>query len=286
MNLQPYSFRDDDYGRVLVLNSAWTEEFEWVVKKHGVVGLDLNYALGFKGNDLSFLNVCTHLKSFYLTHLTIDNIEAVHRLGSLRQLSLETYAKSPIDFSCFPKLESCSFEWIKSSKSLFDCTKLQNLFVDKLPEKDLRNASKLRRLQVLRLYSASLESLEGIEALVNLRRIELAICRKLTSLHGIEHLSKLKRLEIESCNRIDSLDPISKLTNLRRLSMPDCGDIASLKPIRKLRKLEWVMFWGSTNIVDGDLSQLKELPRLERVVFVDRAHYSHGRTDFGDRFPR
>jgi hypothetical protein len=34
------------------------------------------------------------------------------------------------------------------------------------------------------------------------------------------------------------------------------------------------LFYESTNVLDGDLSPLKDLPKLKHVAFMERPHYS------------
>jgi hypothetical protein len=87
-------------------------------------------------------------------------------------------------------------------------------------------------------------------------------------------LRALEVLDIETCKKIGQLDQVSDLTHLKQLTFANCGDIASIKPIRNLKNLETVHFWESTNILDGDLLPLAELPNLKDVRFKNRKHYS------------
>jgi hypothetical protein len=67
------------------------------------------------------------------------------------------------------------------------------------------------------------------------------------------------------------------LTALKKLHLNNGGAIASLKPLLNLDGLESVMFYESTNIVDGDLSPLLRQKNLARISFQNRRHYSHQR---------
>lgn len=64
------------------------------------------------------------------------------------------------------------------------------------------------------------------------------------------------------------------------LASGDLAEIASIRPLSRLRRLERLFLTESTNVLDGDLSPLLELTRLEHVAFVDRPHYSHRSADF------
>lgn len=99
--------------------------------------------------------------------------------------------------------------------------------------------------------------------------------RKLTSIEEIEKLTQLEELEIKNCTKIGTIDAVKKLKNLRKLWLIDCKDIQSLKPIVSLQKLVSLLFYGSTNITDGDLAPLTKIDNLRDVAFQPRKHYSH-----------
>lgn len=62
--------------------------------------------------------------------------------------------------------------------------------------------------------------------------------------------------------------------------LADLGEIASLRPLAWLTKIEKLFLVESTNVADGDLSPLMELPHLDHVSFLDRPHYSPTSADF------
>jgi Leucine-rich repeat (LRR) protein len=129
--------------------------------------------------------------------------------------------------------------------------------------------------------NAPVENLHGLFQLSDLRSLRLANLKRLTSLAGIEHLTNLEELEIHTCRGITSIDEVGHLLRLRKLHLNNDGDIATLKPLDKLTGLESVLFYESTNIVDGDLSPLLRQKHLACVSFQNRRHYSQQREDFG-----
>ena len=90
----------------------------------------------------------------------------------------------------------------------------------------------------------------------------------------------MEELEINGCSSLKSINEIAGLTQLNKLELCDNKDIDSLKPIEKLNKLESVVFYGSTNIIDGDLSSLIKLNQISNISFQDRPHYSHKKLNF------
>jgi Leucine-rich repeat (LRR) protein len=113
-----------------------------------------------------------------------------------------------------------------------------------------------------------------LRVLQHLRELGLFFLTKLESLQGVEDLTSLEILNIETCKKISSIEQVSKLTNLRQIAFANCGDIESIEPLRNLKKLEILHFYDSTNVLDGDLSALTELPNLKDVRFMNRKHYS------------
>jgi Leucine-rich repeat (LRR) protein len=276
-------FEEGKYGRRAVLTSDWSYQMAKDLKDHGIVELELNMAKGWRGNDLSFLSELPHLQSFEILDLrpSIQNIEPIHFLHELRKLGISTYCSTEIQFSAFPKLEDCSLEWGKrKAQSLFDCKSLKKLFVNRYKGNDIEPFTRLTELESLTIYTAPIVSLQGIERLQKLRRLSIALFRKLASLTGIQGLTQLEELEISTCRSFHSIVEVGYLTHLRKLILANCGDIDSFKPLEKLSNLEEVIFYESTNVIDGDLSQLMQLKKLSNVTFQNRRHYSHRREEF------
>jgi len=141
--------------------------------------------------------------------------------------------------------------------------------------------SRLTNLESLAILNAPIETAEGIASLQKLRILRLANLKKLRSLDGLQVLSMLEELEVHTCPRIASITEVGSLANLRKLHLNNDGKIDSLKPLNAIDRLESVLFYESTNIVDGDLSPLMRQESLARVSFQNRRHYSHKREDFG-----
>jgi internalin A len=251
-----------------------------ILAREQVVELELNQGKGWTGADIRFVSRLTGLVSFEIFHFNIRDIQPIHDLHKLRRLGVTTYCSTALDFAAFPELESCDLEWRPGAESLFACTTLTDLFVNRYRGEDCRSFSGLTRLDSLALLNAPLKSLDGLEALTRLRSLRLAGLRGLQELRGIDQLANLEELDVNSCRGINSIDEVGQLEHLRKLHLNDGGLITSLKPIDKLGGLESVVFYGSTNIVDGDLSPLVRQKKLLRLSFQNRRHYSHRREEF------
>jgi len=269
------------YGRTAVVTSAWRDEITTYLLDNGVVELRPNYALGWQGADLSFLACLPQLLSFDLIDIWLRSDTEVHFLHELRALNLLTECRNEIRFSAFPHLQDCGLEWRAKATSLFDCITIKTLFLNRYKGRDTAPFALFTKLESLTLLSALvLESLHGLSGLTELRYLRLGNLQRLTSLEGLGSLGNLEELNLNTCRKINSIEEIGHLARLRRLHLNNMGEVQSLKPLEGLSSLEFVSFYESTNIVDGDLSPLTRLSKLTDIAFMNRRHYSHRNEDF------
>lgn len=273
-------FEDGEYGRRAVVRSTWSDYVAAYLLDSRIAELELNDGKGWQGNDLGFLAVFSFLKSFTIIDLRISSVAPIHFLHNLEALEVITYCKTGIDFSAFPQLVKCGLEWRPKAKSLFGCSTLKSLFLNNYDGTNVDLFENLPRLESLTILNAPVENLHGFRNLKQLTYLRLGNLKKLRSLAGIEELINLEELEIHTCRAIDSINEIGNLCRLKKLRLIDDGAIQSLKPLANLDALEQVLFYESTNIIDGDLSPLAR-KKLSRISFQNRRHYSHRREDFG-----
>lgn len=279
--MEKVEFEHGKYGIRAVIKSAWSEAIAKQIVSKQCAELEINHAKGWTGDNLDFLSCCPWLKALKIIDFKIRSVEPIHVLHDLRTLEVMTYCQTELRFQAFPYLEDCALEWRQKAESLFSCAGLKSLFVNSYSGRSLASFSNLKNLESLAVLNAPLESLDGIESLRKLHFLRLANLKKLRSLSGIECLTKLEELEVHTCRKITSIKEVASLINLRKLHLNNNGDIASLKPINAIDHLESVIFYESTNIVDGDLSPLVLQANLSHVSFKNRRHYSHKREEFG-----
>jgi hypothetical protein len=246
-----------------------------------IAEIELNYSEGWKGSDISFLSNFPNLSAFKIVDWNIKSVEPIHRLHKLKTLEVITHCKSEIRFAEFPDLVECGLQWRPKAVSIFESFGLEKLFINRYSSTDSKSFGRLAQLDSLTLLGSPIQSLEGLAPLENLRFLRLRDLRRLADLNGLQALSSLERLEINTCRKLTSIEQISHLVHLQELYLNNLGDIRSLKPLALLKDLRTVTFYQSTNIVDGDLSPLFDLPRLESASFQNRRHYSNRREEFG-----
>ena len=74
--------------------------------------------------------------------------------------------------------------------------------------------SKMTTLEELRLSVASLENLDILKPLTNLKKLTLDDSEKLVSLKGIEALTKLEYLSLTGCDNIENIDLVVSFKKL------------------------------------------------------------------------
>jgi len=276
----PLEICDGKWGPQATLSGAWSSAVEESIRRQGIQELELNHAKGWRGQDVAFLERLPNLAALTIIDHVIPDVGGIHTLEKLRYLDVNTYCRTPVDFGCFPLLEECALEWRPKSESLFAHAGLKRIFVNNCPIKTLEPLSNMADLQSLSLASPKLQNLKGIERLQCLTFLGVYVARSLASLDGLQALSGLVQLEVNDCRKVTNLAPIAGLLKLRKLHVCNDGDIESFKPLADLKELEQVLFYESTNVLDGDLGPLKRLPKLKDVAFMERKHYTHTRADF------
>lgn len=269
------------YGPCMVLTARWSEAAARAWASRGARELELNYARGWERSDLDFLTGLPDLCALSLTDWVLEDTSVVNQLASLRYLKLFTHCGTELRFDRLPHLEDCALEWRPRAESLFRHSGVRNLFISRLDAGgDCRPFRDMTGLRALALKNVHLSSLDGIEDGPELEFLEIGLARKLSRLEGLEAQTRLTWLELSTCRKIDEVSPVGALEELRVLMLADLGEIASIRPLARLEKLEKLFLIESTDVADGDLSPLLELPRLDHVSFVDRPHYSHRSRDF------
>ena len=270
---------ENDMGRCLVLKAPWSDVFIDVIRKENISVLRLTESMGWKGKDISFLEKLQDvgLRGVEVYAWDVKDVTPLQFISDLEYLGLQCeFTKAP-DFSRFDRLKVCKLLWRPMAKTILDCSGLKLLNVVNYPAEDLQKLTNMTGLRRLQISSRKLVSLAGIESLPSLRIMDLAECPKLESLTGIETCQGLQVVELENCKKVNDISSLGELANLRDVVLTNCGKVKSLQPLAKCRLLESVTFAGDTNVEDGELTPLLDMPELKRMWFVDKRHYSHKR---------
>ncbi len=199
----------------------------------------------------------------------------VSRLAStLEDLSVEAAPGARLDLSALSSLVAIAGDWALLGPTIETCRGLRTVSTWSFPEPTLLALGRLRNLVDLTVAGApSLRSLGGVEAMTKLVGLRIFRAPKLEGIESIRALTLLEDVQFEDCSLLYGLGDLAHLKDLRFLSFSDCGPVDSVRPLEDLKSLEVLHLWGSTRIVDGDLSPLTRLPRLRELRIRPRREY-------------
>jgi hypothetical protein len=118
-----------------------------------------------------------------------------------------------------------------------------------------------------------LTSLAGLSHFPKLQRLGVYLASRLGDISELRGRQDVRELELVSCKKLTKLDDLAQCIGLRRLNLADSGDIESLNPVAGLIELEELYLYGSTRILDYDLTPITGLQRLKTIAMMNRRGY-------------
>ena len=204
------------------------------------------------------------------------NTRPLESLSNLRGLRIDSPGAG-IDFSWFPKLEVFIGDWHVDNCNLGYSRELRKLRIWQFKPRspDLTEFMNIPRLETLEITKTSISSLAGVERMEDLRYLEIAYAPKLLALDSLSFENcGIRELELEHVRNVASYLPVASIKHLRRLKLTWCAAMPNLAWTRGMNRLDFFSF-VETNVEDGDLSPLMQLPALQYVGTMDKKHYNH-----------
>jgi|688.fasta_scaffold180260_3 hypothetical protein len=259
------------FDNLLVYKKGYTPEFvSKIITDKKLGGLRIFSILKEdKLETINFLQDYSFLEKLDVTSSTDFDFSFLSRLVNLKKLSINVEGRNEIDLSSLTKLEYLSVQWRKTIKGFENCTRLSSLGLIELKEPDLVKISSVKSLTDIRIKTASIESLNGLQGLINLQSLSIGNCKKLTSINAINQLPKLRNLYFEKCPIIKDYESVNSLPSLEDFSLIDCGVIESIKFTESFPLLSKLSLLGNTIVNDGNLLPAK------RIKSVEHKHYKH-----------
>lgn len=217
-----------------------------------------------------------------------DAAEALESPDTIRQLTMGSSVKSLEGLELFPNLESLTID----AGSLGDVSAVVAL--DRLKSLTLKDAdtindfavfASMENLEELSIESENLKALDFLQRMPWLQSLGLA-GGKILSLDGIEALEDLKKLSVTDCRELRNMDAVDALEGLAELSLErpyDCEEpsLTGLGGLRSLTldnfetcsflpaltELEELTLHGCDLSTGLDLSGLTRLKRLTCTTF-------------------
>lgn len=259
------------FDNLLVYKKGYTPEFVFkIISAKKLGGLRIFSILKMDRLDtIDFLRDYDFIEKLDVTSISDFDFSFLNRLTNLKKLSINVEGNNKIDLSNLEKIESLSIKWRKGIVGFDNCKNLLSLCLIEFKENDLIQFANLKSLTDIKIKTASIESLKGVDDLANLQTLYIGNCKKLTSIKSINNLPKLQHLEFSKCPNVKDYHYINNLPSLQSLSLVDCGRVESIKFIEGLPLLSNLSLLGNTVINDGDLLPAKGIKNVEHK------HYNH-----------
>lgn len=269
-----FNYSHINAGVALCLEPNRIKESIYYLKKEEIKALKLDDR-NRKFTNLDFLKDCDFIESIFISTEDIQDYSGIQCLKNLRFFA-SVELTSPIDFSSFQDLGWLSIIYNKNVIGLSKCKNLYQLYIEKYNKNSLSELRDLVKMESLWLDKTTIQYLEGIENMVQLKRMEIDTARKLVSLNGLnETLSELTFFNIYNAMNLRDYNSLGNLKNLSELYLTKTGEINSISFIEKLTHLERVVI--GAKVTDGNMTYLKG---IKEVFFNYYPHYTHKLKDF------
>jgi hypothetical protein len=275
-----YSLEETEEGTRLFVNGSWTPTIEDLVESGRISQLVLNSAHGFNEPNLDFLRQWPISRLDVLTrHITdLGPISRLrHVLGGLSVMAVHPSSDGTLDLDGFESLRKLSVPWSLVRNQTHAMAQVTDLFFLNYQGIDLAPLAGSTFLTALRMkHYPQIRSLNGLEEFDQLHVLSIHGAAKLIDLSALRDsgtAQNLIELQLETCQRITVLDDVASATGVQFLNLGNCGDIASLKPLSDMSELRRLYLYESTKILDGDLTPLLALRRIEELRMADRRSY-------------
>ena len=194
----------------------------------------------YQDNNLNFLEKCPEVSEININNSQINNIDALYSQNNLKSLILQDISCN-VDMSRFDGLESFSGTWNKNYENLDKQNKIKHLNLSNYNPK-LKNLSELVKfseLETLELVNSTIQTLAGIERLINLNSLKLYFLKNLTSIKDLEYSNNIKELMIEGCKKIEDYNSLEKVRKLSKITILNCGCIENIRFVDSLEEIDY-----------------------------------------------
>jgi hypothetical protein len=209
--------RQNDYNIIHLTDGNLIVNAVQLINDRKADGINFNFIKNFP-RTIDEIKLAPETKYIQINDYSSDrtfDYKAINFLFKLEHISLYTSDKKEIDFTNYPNLNSIAIEWRPKAKSLFNCNKLERLFIGKYTDNDLSKFESFENLKYLRINTGSINSLNGIEKLQKLETLLLMQASKLEDLRGIDKLPNLRHLRIYNCRNIKNIDHVANLKDIK-----------------------------------------------------------------------
>jgi hypothetical protein len=264
----------------------WSDEAASAFECENVDRLILNTTLGFDEPSLDFLTgLPVRELDIRDSRVNSEGLEPLYSLSeTLVKVDLGISARAIVDLARLPRLTNLIATWRQVRASINHAVELESLFLDSYEEPDLTPLAMLRSLSSLGMTGRPrISSLLGLSTPTSMQHLSISVASKLTDLTELRTMRNLVTLQFEGCRRISSIADIEACVGVQFLNVGECGELPTIAPIRMLTSLDSLYLYGDTKVLDGDLTPILALPRLEDFRMMNRRHYKPSVSEIEER---
>ena len=261
-------------GKKVSLTNAWSDSYLPIIQN----AKPDTIALGpgdWKDSDF-LLKLKDYFTGLYIGDESVD-WKVVSKLSKIQRLEIGGWFHTNMDFGRFNELIYLGTYWNEGYKDdFYGLPKLKSLKLRGWKENTAKKLIGLKKLEFLELLECgALSNLCGLEGLSKLRGVEFNSLPKLTDISALTESTLLESAIFDNCKKIQSFSALSGAKNLKQLIVARSSNIESIEFLREMKSLVHVSFGNGTTILDGDLSPLLDLPKLQYCRFTGNKSYSH-----------
>ena len=222
--------------------------------------------------DFSFLNALPSLVGLEcrMNVSKKSDLGPVHALANLQQLAWPGRTTPPVDLSCFPKLEYLSFKQVPGTPGWDRLTRLKHLRLSVSLQTDVKFLSSLESLTTLELSDSPTETLDGLEGLSKLKRVDILSLPRLADISALAACQGLTHLSVEKTKRLTDFSALAASNSIESLRLLVPVDTLDFVPRMKALKT-----FFAHDIVSNDLSPLLQAKSLEKLgLHPDKRGYA------------
>lgn len=260
----------------IVVKSTWLDTLSSIISRKNVKAWFLNIELGWRCKRYSFLRDIPKILELDIVDSHSQGIEGVEYQDELVDLGLNLPNAYSIDFRKLRKLRILFLYGRKQNRTLYECSSLEELYIDEMKLGDDHELSRLVNLRKLTIGNSNLTDFSFLQSLSKLEKLTLLNCENLKSLSMVGALPGLKHLHVAGMKDVGDLDFVHHLKNLEILVVED-AIVVSIVPVSGLDSLKAALaiFGRNSRISDGNLEPISHLQNLSMLNIPNRRHYNY-----------
>jgi hypothetical protein len=271
---------DDGVCTRMSVIGKWSPAYATLCERFSVTALTLSTAQTFRPKDFANFAKLKALKELSISVEKGSDCELLETLVGLKKLSV-FWADSPptLRLDRLTDLECLKTNWHPVYGFIFEMKNLRELAL-KFYDKPLIDLGGMSQLDGLGLFGC--RKLATIRCSGNrLRTLVIADCHRLSEITPSSSLARIQYLDISGKFCID-FDWVGTLRWLEVLILNRCGILSSLDFLNNCRELQVIRLLQGVRVKDGDMTVLKELPKLRTKDCIISWYRDYGRrADYG-----